>query len=791
VPTYEEIVKIKESVESQLQGLANVHAVGVGKKRTGGKFTDQIAIVVLVEQKRPRNQLSAQDLVPPDINGIKTDVREVKRPRRHAAPVSNLVATPGANNTVTFSGKQTPGAGLVVQLLVSVTRPDGVTVPCVGYSSTIPTDSLNDVVTKLANNITQGIPGITATATPAASPTQVALTAAAGFSATLTACTVTAVDDKSYRDDHLRGGIQIQVGASLGGGTLGLLGTTTPTTQDPQGKVVAITCQHVVASASDQPTSLGVAVQGNQITFQGNTAPPNSLVQVTLGTQTVDNQFQVSDVFCSTQAGEALNHFVGRVKDAINQASILGVTATQGSPPPNDLVLTLNLPADVLSNCIAYGPADPVQAVNLTARALGSQLVFDGDVSDENYGIYVRVNADGVRRTCGVFLNPSKNQNPTSIASAIATSFNNLPATYRGSVTASPTGAAINFDTAQSVDCSIRSDIRVGQPDNNFSSSRCCSHRFGRVLDAKISSDVAIIELDDGQKWVPEIEGFGLVAGPHFLDPSDLHILVQKRGRTMPQMTTGFIDLLQLSGNTFGDNGSFDRHYVNAILVSSHENTPFSLPGDSGAAVVDIVGGVVGILFGASGNDTESWVTPIDQIITDDFPDLQLNVAPAPEAGKAPGDVRTVPKHAMAGIEPGALAARYQSYPQRRLAEVEQEISATEKGLTYVEAVRRHFPESQKLVNTNRRVATVWHRNGGPQILQALVNMLQRRDEPLPREIEGRPLVDCVRRIREIIARYASPALVADLGQYGSEMERFAGLSYTQMLAVLRAENGH
>lgn len=782
MPTFEQIVKIKESVEFQLRGLANVHAVGIGKKKTGGSFTDEIAIVVLVEQKRSRDQLNATDLVPPEINGVKTDVREIKRPRRHAAPISNLVAT-ASGNTVTFSGQQKPGAGLVVQLLFSVTDLNGETSSRVGYSSTIETDTLNDVATKLANYIS--VPGITVSHPGA----QVTLTADTGFSVTIAGCSVTAVDDKSYLDDHLRGGIQIQVGASFEGGTLGLLGTTIPTSQDPHGKVVAITCQHVVASASDQQTGLGVVVQGNQITFQGNTNPPNSLVQVILGTQTVDDQFQASDVFCSTQDGESLNHFVGRVRDAINQADILGVTATQGSPPPNDLVLTLDLPEGVLSNCIAYGPVDPIRGVDLIARVVGSQLVFDGDVSDEKYGIYVRVNADGVRRTCGVFLNPSKDQDLTSIASAIATSFNKLPATYRGNVTASSTGAAINFNTAQSVDCSIRKDIRVGQPDNNFSSSRCCSHRFGRVLDAKISSDVAIIELDDGQKWVPEIEGFGLLTGPHFLDPSDLHILVQKRGRTMPQMTTGFIDLLQLSGNTFGDNGSFDRHYVNAILVASHENTPFALPGDSGAAVIDIVGGVMGILFG--GTDTVAWVTPIDQIITDDFPDLQLNVAPAPEAGKAPGDIRTVPKHAMAAIEPAASFAKYQSYTQSRLAEIEQELSATEKGSAYVEVVKRHFAESQKLVNTNRRVATVWHRNGGPKILQALVNLLQRRDEPLPTQIEGRPLVDCVRRIREILARYATPALAADLGRYAVELEGFAGLSYAQMLAKLQSESGH
>jgi len=425
----------------------------------------------------------------------------------------------------------------------------------------------------------------------------------------------------------------------------------------------------------------------------------------------------------------------------------------------------------------------------LKANALGTQLVFTGNVSDENYGIYLRVNADGARPTCGVFLNPGEDQDLSSIASTIAASFNKLPADYRGSVTANPTGTTINFTSAQSVDCAISRDLRVGQPDNNFSSSRCCSHRFGRILDAKVSSDVAIIELDGGQKWVPEIEGFGLVSGTLLLNSNSLHILVQKRGRTMPQATTGFIDLLQLSGNDRADDGSFERHYVNAILVSSHENTPFALPGDSGAAVINILGEVVGVLFG--GTDTVGWVTPIEQIITDDFPDLQLNVAPAPEAGKDPGDIRTVPAHAMVAIEPAASFAKYQSYTHSRLAEVEQELSASEKGSAYVEVVKRHFSESQKLVNTNRRVATVWHRNGGPRILQALVNLLQRRDEPLPTQIEGRPLVDCVRKIREILARYASPALAADLGRYAVELEGFAGLSYTQMLAKLQSESGH
>jgi len=756
----------------------------------GGKYTDDLCIAVLVDQKKPLEQLKADDVVPAEIDGVKTDVREIPRPRLlMAANPSNLIATRSADNlSVTFSGEHTPGAGLVVLLLYSAGPVGGSPLPHVGFYSTIPPDTLNDVAKNVAEYISQSaVPGLTATHAGA----QVTLVVPdPRFTATINSCTVTAADDKSYLKDHLRGGIQIWSGGIFTGGTLGLLATTAPTPQDPQGRVVAITCQHVVAPAVDLPTKLIATANGNQITFSGSPTPTNSLVQIFVGSKVVDNLFQTSDVFCTTQAGEALNHFVGRVRDAVNQ-STLGVNATQGNPP-HDLVLTLDLPPDTSMNCATFGPIAPDSDVRLTADAVGPQLTFRGSVSHGNYGIYIRVNASGSRRTCGVFLNPSKDQDPTSIASAMAKVFNKLPDNYRGSVTATPTGPAINFDQAQSVDCKIRNDIQVGQPDNSFGStcSHCCSHRIGRVLDAKLSGDIAVIQLDAGQKWVPEIEGIGLVSGAHFLEPGDLHLPVQKRGRAMPQPTLGMIDLLQLSGEIFGDGGSFDRHYVNAILVSSQTNSPFALPSDSGAAVTDVLGGVVGILFG--GLDTVGFVTPIDQIINDDFPDLQLNVAPVPEAGHAPGDVRTVPKSAMAAAteEDAAVIALPQPFLEKRLAQVENEISSTREGFEYAELVKRHFAETQRLVNSNRRVATVWHRNGGPQILQAFLNMLQRRDEPLPMEINGNSFADCLERIKEVFARYASPEFAADISRLAPRLESFAGLTYNQLLAALHAESG-
>ena len=123
----------------------------------------------------------------------------------------------------------------------------------------------------------------------------------------------------------------------------------------------------------------------------------------------------------------------------------------------------------------------------------------------------------------------------------------------------------------------------------------------------------------------------------------------------------------------------------------------------------------------------------------------------------------------------------------RRLVQVEEELTATPAGAAVAAAVRRHFAETERLVNTNRRVATVWHRSGGPQLVQAVLDLL-RPGRHLPREIDGRPLADCLERIGRVLARYASPALGADMARHGPRLARFSGLTYAEILASLQAE---
>jgi hypothetical protein len=50
--------------------------VAVGQKIVGGKTKDETAIMVFVVKKRPLSEIPAGQLIPSDIEGVKTDVYE-------------------------------------------------------------------------------------------------------------------------------------------------------------------------------------------------------------------------------------------------------------------------------------------------------------------------------------------------------------------------------------------------------------------------------------------------------------------------------------------------------------------------------------------------------------------------------------------------------------------------------------------------------------------------------------------------------------------------------------------
>jgi hypothetical protein len=63
--------------EHELLAKQNVVGVGVGLKESNGQLTDQVAVVVLVEQKKPLAALTPEEMIPRELEGMRTDVIEV------------------------------------------------------------------------------------------------------------------------------------------------------------------------------------------------------------------------------------------------------------------------------------------------------------------------------------------------------------------------------------------------------------------------------------------------------------------------------------------------------------------------------------------------------------------------------------------------------------------------------------------------------------------------------------------------------------------------------------------
>jgi hypothetical protein len=68
---------IKEAYQSELMLKANVVGLGIGYRHKNGKPTQEIALIVLVNQKLPLSALGERDLLPEQIEGITVDVQEV------------------------------------------------------------------------------------------------------------------------------------------------------------------------------------------------------------------------------------------------------------------------------------------------------------------------------------------------------------------------------------------------------------------------------------------------------------------------------------------------------------------------------------------------------------------------------------------------------------------------------------------------------------------------------------------------------------------------------------------
>lgn len=121
----------------------------------------------------------------------------------------------------------------------------------------------------------------------------------------------------------------------------------------------------------------------------------------------------------------------------------------------------------------------------------------------------------------------------------------------------------------------------------------------------------------------------------------------------------------------------------------------------------------------------------------------------------------------------------------RRLSHMQHFILQFPEGHRWAALVSRHVDEVLRLIRESRRVAAVWHRQGGPGMLEAAIALA---DEPattaLPAGIDDHPLAPRLALILASWRRYGSPALVADIDRHRDEILTLPGRSLRDVLAT-------
>ncbi|MEP7012241.1 MAG: hypothetical protein ABJC13_18110 [Acidobacteriota bacterium] len=770
-----EVLDVKKRAWARFREIPGVHAVGIGCRTVAGTRTDEPAIVVFVSRKKPLHELAGADVVPPLVEGVATDVVEMRPPWLMQGPSIQVNPTalggPGGGSSFVLSGTDPVATGLIVVVTVTTTPANPAQKIQSFFQSAVTNGSSN--LAEIATALARFPSHRPVTATSSGNTLQVV--GSAGNTAAVH-CYVLTRDSGLYPE--LRGGIQL--GGPKGEvGTLGCLATT------GAGDVVALTNEHNVWDPGYFFPHLAVDATLSTITIQEFATPrpgrPHSLVVARF---ILRNQPETMALYSTTET-DTVQTIVAGLITAINQsAASLGVQAKPGSSSPTKATLTLTGPIqpDDVVLCEMYGPVEPDPDARLLVRTVpspsGITLTFSGTLTRrKRYGIFVRLSRGGSLPSLGTFVDPT-GKSLDQIAIDVAAALNVIAP---GS--ASRSGAAVTVLNAQEVECVIEPDTRVGHPTAFFLGDLPfpCSQRIGRVIDARLEIDVALVRLDPGMRYLPRIEGIGAVDGvvpKSLLAPG---LAVQKRGAASG-ITTGRIAATATEGVIFSSRhagaNSLRRYYTNAMVIESTTRDsptspvrPFLVGGDSGAAVVTTETGrvrVVGLLFGGD-EGTAGLASPIDEIVNAFATTHQLSFDLAP--GQDPNAVRTVP--AVSGAAP-PIPRQALRQPAFGLPEV-------------ADMIRRHFAEGRALVADHRRAAAIWRNSGGPEILAALLAPLDRLDRPLPSAIDGRPFADCLARIQRAFLRYASPEFSRDLIRCVPRIACESGLTDSELLEIFRA----
>ncbi|WP_124448541.1 hypothetical protein [Paucibacter sp. KBW04] len=231
--------------------------------------------------------------------------------------------------------------------------------------------------------------------------------------------------------------------------------------------------------------------------------------------------------------------------------------------------------------------------------------------------------------------------------------------------------------------------------------------------------DGAFCSLDaHGASGISSIVEIGEVKGVYTVQLSDLPYPVKKRGRTTG-LRKGNITALYFQGTRTDGWRFVDQQYI-----KTDDNTlNFSEPGDSGSAVVDQKGRVVGLLWGASTPNGCS--SPIAAVQSELYIEVATGITAA-----------TIP------------------YSETLTGQLETALRQTEFGSKLWRTVRRTHTRIQHQFHATPRLLVTWQQMPQQAIFEAITAATRNLDTIIPASLGGEDTVEIVSRLRDAMRRY-------------------------------------
>lgn len=70
------VTAVQTKYIDELMQKKHVVGVAVGLAQVAGSYTDEIALVVMVDKKIPRDELAPEDRIPHELDGVRVDIQE-------------------------------------------------------------------------------------------------------------------------------------------------------------------------------------------------------------------------------------------------------------------------------------------------------------------------------------------------------------------------------------------------------------------------------------------------------------------------------------------------------------------------------------------------------------------------------------------------------------------------------------------------------------------------------------------------------------------------------------------